>query len=129
MADQEQLKKTGVIKSIMPVVTGQSAKGEWKKQEFVITTQEDYPVDICFTLFNDKLSLIDGIGEGQTVTVWFNLQSREYSGKHYHNVNAWKIDTQAKEKPSFDPTLGSEKSANALPSGEELNPKSNDLPF
>jgi hypothetical protein len=47
---------------------------------------------VCFTLFNDKNALLEKVKEGDDVEVFFNLESREFNGKWYHNVNAWKID-------------------------------------
>jgi hypothetical protein len=31
--------------------------------------------------------------EGQEVEVAFNVSSREFNGKYYHNLDAWKINT------------------------------------
>lgn len=82
----------GKLEKILDEVTGTSTRGEWKKREFVITTQdEQYAKTICFTLFNDKVSLIEGFQPGTELEVAFNLESREYQGRYFHNVNAWRI--------------------------------------
>ncbi len=87
------LKIKGTIKQILKAESGVSRAGnEWKKQEFIVETNEQFPKKVCFTLFNDKLSLVDNLNEGQEVEVSFNLESREYNGKWFHNINAWKID-------------------------------------
>ncbi|HZH71080.1 MAG TPA: DUF3127 domain-containing protein [Mariniphaga sp.] len=87
------LKIKGTIQQILNVESGVSRAGnEWKKQEFVLETTEQFAKKVCFTLFNDKLSLIDNINTGDEVEVSFNLESREFNGKWYHNINAWKID-------------------------------------
>lgn len=84
---------TGTIKHILNTESGVSKAGkEWQKQEFVIETDDQYPKDVAFTLFGNKLSLIEGIGIGQSVEVSYNLESREYNGRWFHNINAWKID-------------------------------------
>ncbi len=83
----------GKIQQILKIESGVSQAGkEWKKQEFVIETIEQFPRKICFTLFNDKSSLISGLSNGDEVEVYFNVESREFNGKWFHNVNAWKID-------------------------------------
>lgn len=83
----------GKIQQILQQETGVSRAGnEWKKQEFVIETDEQFPRKVCFTLFNDKSSLLEDFKEGDEVDVAFNLESREFNGKWYHNINAWKID-------------------------------------
>ena len=87
------LEITGKIQQILQSETGVSRAGnEWKKQEFVIETDEQFPRKVCFTLFNDKISLMENVTTGDEVKVSFNLESREFNGKWYHNVNAWRID-------------------------------------
>jgi hypothetical protein len=83
----------GRINQILKPENGVSKGGkEWNKREFVIDTEEQFPRKVCFTLFGDKTSLIDSMSVGETVEVSFNLESREYNGKWFHNINAWKID-------------------------------------
>lgn len=86
----------GRINQVLPVSSGTSKAGnEWKKQEFVLQTDEQYSKTICFTLFGDKISMLSGLQPGSEVTVSFDVESREFSGRWYHNINAWKIDTAA----------------------------------
>ena len=83
----------GKIEQILKPESGVSKAGkEWSKQEFVIETEEQYPRKVCFTLFGDKVSLVSGLSAGQEVEVSFNLESREYNGRWFHNINAWKIE-------------------------------------
>ena len=90
----------GNIVSILNPESGVSRAGkEWSKQEFVIETQEQFPKKVCFTLFGDKTSLLNGISNGTEVEVSFNLESREYNGRWFHNINAWKIDTVQQDIP------------------------------
>ncbi len=87
------LQVKGKIQQILQPESGVSRAGnEWKKQEFVIETEEQFPKKVCFTLFNDKNALLEKVTEGDDVEVSFNLESREFNGKWYHNINAWKID-------------------------------------
>ncbi len=104
------LKIKGKITKILPMQTGTSKAGnDWSKLDFLVEEIErDYPKTICFTLFGDKIELLEHEKVGNTVDVSFNLESREYNGKYFHNVNAWKIETlnesapQKKEKPVDD---------------------------
>ena len=84
----------GKINQILKVDSGISKAGkEWKKQEFVVeTADEQFPKQICFTLFNDKISLLEGLNAGEEVNVSFSVESREFNGRWYHNINAWRID-------------------------------------
>ena len=43
----------------------------------------------------DKIAMIDGIQPGTEIEVSFNLSSREYNGKYYHNIDAWRINRAA----------------------------------
>jgi hypothetical protein len=86
-----QVKGTLIQKLKMESGVSKAGK-EWKKQDFVIETNEQFPKKVCFTLFGDKISLIDGMTEGSELEVFFSLESRDFNGKWYHNINAWKIE-------------------------------------
>ena len=95
----EQLSITGTITEILDIASGVSKAGnEWKKQEFILETEGQYPKKVCFTLFNDAIDFIDGHGIGEIVTVLFNLESREFNGKWFHNVNAYNISSVGGQK-------------------------------
>lgn len=115
----------GKIQQILKPESGTSRAGkEWTKQEFVIETEEQYPKKVCFTLFGDKVSLVEGLSEGQEVEVAFNLESREYNGRWFHNINAWKIETSSTENiPEPPPEFRMED----IP--PEPTDSGNDLPF
>jgi len=51
----------GRVSQILKPETGVSKGGkEWSKREFVIDTEEQFPRKVCFTVFGDKLSVING---------------------------------------------------------------------
>jgi len=85
---------TGKITKILPVESGTSKAGkEWKKQGFVIDTGAQFNPEVCFSLFgDDKIAALTSFSEGQDVEVSFNISSREYNGKYYHNIDAWRIN-------------------------------------
>lgn len=87
----------GRISKVLEIESGTSKAGkEWKKQSFVIDTGDQYNPEICFSLFGeDKINMLRNFGEGQEVEVAFNVSSREYNGKYYHNLDAWKINGSA----------------------------------
>ncbi len=117
----------GTLLQILKTETGVSKAGkEWKKQDFVIETNEQFPKKVCFTLFGDKISLIDGVNEGSEVEVYFSLESRDFNGKWYHNINAWKIDRP--EAPGAVKSYPPEFSAGDIPP-ELSDDQGNDLPF
>lgn len=118
----------GKVLELLPVQTGTSQRGEWKKQEFVIETiDEQFPKKICFTLFNDKIGILNGINVNADVEVSFNVESREYNGRWFHNVNAWKIELADQVPPGFDgpPPF----SPDDIPADNSGSDDGNDLPF
>ncbi len=117
--------KGKVFKVLNPESGVSRAGKEWKKQEFIIETQDQFPKKVCFTLFGDKTSLADGLTDGQEIEVSFNLESREYNGKWFHNINAWKIDQATSNAPS---NLPPEYNTNDIPPEPE-DDGGDDLPF
>ena len=79
------------IKSLEPVI-GEGANGQWKKQDFVIQTDGQYPKEIAFTLWGDKTDILANIKKDQNVLVCFDIESREYNGRYFTNAKAWKVD-------------------------------------
>lgn len=129
----------GKLEKILDEVTGTSTRGEWKKREFVITTQdEQYAKTICFTLFNDKVSLIEGFQPGTELEIAFNLESREYQGRYFHNVNAWRIQPAMAAAPGapqgtvpqFDPNAyAAPATSNNNANAGSADADDDDLPF
>ena len=88
---------TGKLVKALDLESGTSKAGkEWKKQSFVIDTGAQYNPEVCFSLFgDDKIAMLEGIQPGSEIEVSFNLSSREYNGKYYHNIDAWRINRAA----------------------------------
>ncbi|MFZ1748535.1 MAG: DUF3127 domain-containing protein [Saprospiraceae bacterium] len=70
----------------------ESKSSSFQTREFVITTDGTYPQHVKFQLTQDKCSIVDGCQEGQKIKVSFDLRGREWQGKYFTNLNAWKID-------------------------------------
>ncbi len=85
------LEISGTIKKIMDEVSGEGKFGKWIKQDFVIETKGQYPKKICFSAWGDKADAVKKLSEGETVTVSFNPESREYNERWYTDLRAWKI--------------------------------------
>ena len=62
-------------------------------REFVVTTPDaKYPQDIIFQTTNDKTAILDTIGVGQEVEVSYNLRGREFNGRYYNTLDAWRVE-------------------------------------
>ena len=94
----------GKIVELLPLKSGQSANGEWRKQEYILETDSNYPKKICFMAWGDKIDQF-AIKQGDTVEVAVDLESREYNGRWYTDVKAWKVSkggSSAEILPSYD---------------------------
>jgi len=61
-------------------------------REFVITTLDSkYPQDILFQTINDKMEMVTPLKVSQVVEVAFNLRGREFNGRYYNTLDAWKV--------------------------------------
>lgn len=73
-----------------------------EKRIFVIEIEPgQYSQQIGFELFKDKVVLINSFKIGETVTVSFNIRGREWKGKYYVNLQAWKISASSATKPAI----------------------------
>ena len=95
---------SGKIVRVLPEKSGQSARGPWRKQDYVLETQTQYPKQICFMVWGDKIDEF-GIQEGQELQVSIDIESREYNERWYTDVKAWKVapvgSTDANVPPPF----------------------------
>ena len=62
------------------------------KRDFVITTNEQYPQDIKFGALKERVDQLNGLVEGDELTVKFDVRGREYNGNYYVDLNAWRIE-------------------------------------
>jgi hypothetical protein len=86
----------GKLSRKLSVESGTSKAGkEWKKQSFLVDTGSQYNPEICFQLFGDeKIEILNHHNEGDQVEVSFNLSSKEFNGRYFHNIDAWRIESQ-----------------------------------
>ena len=79
----------GTVKEIFDTQTFDSG---FTKRAFVVTSDADkYPQDIQFECLKERIELIDSINKGDKVTVSFDINGREWNGKYFVNLVAWKI--------------------------------------
>jgi single-strand DNA-binding protein len=72
----------------------ESKSASFQAREFVIETQDgNYPNFIKFQLTQDRCAAIDGHKEGEQIKVHFDLRGREWQGKYFTNLNAWRIES------------------------------------
>lgn len=73
-------------------------------REFVIELNENNYVNyVKFQLTQDRCNLIDSVEEQEEIAVNFDLRGREWQGKYFTNLNAWRV-----RKLDQDPNLSQE---------------------
>ena len=94
---------TGKIIAVLPERGGVSQRSgsEWKVQEFVLETiNEQYPRKMVFEVFGaDRLANF-AIKGGEVMTVSFDIDAREYNGRWYNQIRAWKVDRNVAAAPA-----------------------------
>ena len=82
----------GRIIHVGQLQSGVSKAGKnWQKQQFVLETDGQYPKKVSFNLMNDRIAQAQ-IQMGQTVEIDADAESREYQGKWYTDINAWRVN-------------------------------------
>ena len=108
----------------------------FQAREFVIEINNgNYPQFIKFQLTQDRCAIVDNYNEGDDIKVYFDLRGREWNGKYFTNLNAWRVEIptnqptpaqsdqqqpQTTDNPGSFPSMGDE------PAQKEFE---DDLPF
>jgi hypothetical protein len=126
---------SGKIIIALPEVSGTSKAGNaWKKREYVLETQETYPRKVFFNFFGEKVDQYP-LNVGDEVTVSFDIDSREFNGRWYTDIRAWKAEKGGAVPPVQQQNIGTSPATNIPgdfpPAPADLAPAgaSDDLPF
>ncbi|MDR1344960.1 MAG: DUF3127 domain-containing protein [Tannerellaceae bacterium] len=124
---------SGKIIVVLPEQGGTSKNGnEWKKQEYVLETHEQYPKKVCFQIFGGDKIAQAAIQAGEELTVHFDIDSREYQGRWFTNINAWKVERADNSgQATASSNAGQGYAAPATTSAPDFLPSNttDDLPF
>lgn len=128
------LELTAKLINILPVQNIQGKNGPLTKQEFIVETEEQYPKKVCVSAWNDTAKVIQGIKPQSLIKVGITVESREYNGRWYSEVKAWKIDLINGDKESNDNNQqysSSSRTAETVsdPMQSESDGAADDLPF
>lgn len=83
------VKIKGRIVSALPETSGVSKAGNnWRKREYVLETEGQYPKKIAFSVMGDKIDTLN-LAVGQTVEISADISSSEYNGRWYTSVSAF----------------------------------------
>ena len=123
---------SGKIIAVLPLQSGQGKNGLWRSQDYVLETADQYPKKVCFNLFNDKIDKFT-IALDDTVTISFDIESREYTGRWYTSIRAWNVkkeDAANANNTVSQPGISSFPPASSAPFGPSDDQDNlTDLPF
>lgn len=115
---------TARLIQILPLQTGTGRNGDWKKQDIVVETEGQYPKKVCISIWGDKADesvlQIDNM-----LNISFDVESREYNGRWYTDVRAWKVELAGASGGSVPPNV----QAPAQPVDFKSGDSADDLPF
>lgn len=107
----------------------ESKTSSFQAREFVIeVTDGNYPQFVKFQLVQDRCALVDGYAEGEMIKVHFDLRGREWQGKYFTNLNAWRVEKaqEAASQTAPPPAVGTGDFPSAT---DEPASFDDDLPF
>ncbi|MBQ5379314.1 MAG: DUF3127 domain-containing protein [Paludibacteraceae bacterium] len=138
----------GKIIQVLPAQEGVGRNGNpWKVQPYVLETLDQYPRKVHFEVFGEERIKQNPCDIDQLVTVSFDIESREFNGRWYTSIRAWRIQqgdtTQTAAVPAAAPVAAApmpaapaasaaaptETPANVDPFDASAGDGTSDLPF
>lgn len=121
---------SGKIIAVLPLATGEGRNGTWRSQDYVLETNDQYPKKVCFNFFGDKIEQFP-LAIDDVVNISFDLDSREYNGRWFTSVRAWKADKIGAQAPAAYAAQGQNSVVNApvFDGTPAANNEGTDLPF
>jgi hypothetical protein len=93
----------GLVYKVLPQVKGSGARGEWVKQEVILDLPGEFSRKLCVAFWGDKAQEAANLKENETVVVSANVESREYNGRWFTEVRAWRISRKSGEPQGAQP--------------------------
>ncbi len=120
----------GKIIQVLPEQSGVGKNGNpWKVQPYVLETLDQYPRKVHFEVFGEERIKQNPCDLDQLVTVSFDIESREFNGRWYTSIRAWRIQqgdtTQAAAQSATAPIAA----PTAAPIGNQQSPINNEQPL
>lgn len=113
---------TARLIQVLPLQKGTGKNGEWKKQDIIVETDGQYPKKICISIWGDKIDN-NQLQTGNSLNISFDIESREYNGRWYTDVKAWKVEVAGAASSGASAAGSDEFHDTPLTSSDE------DLPF
>ncbi|WP_035669392.1 DUF3127 domain-containing protein [Flavobacterium sp. 83] len=111
---------TATLIQLLPLQSGESKNGTWRKQDVIVETEGQYPKKICVSIWGDKINESQ-LQVGNSLIISYELESREFNSKWYTDVKAWKIEIAETKVPIVENSVFI--TPDSIPEDDE------DLPF
>ena len=131
-----------VIGTLHRLFPTEQKSASFQAREFVLEIPDgNYPQLVKFQAVQDRCAMLDAFSEGEQLKVSFDLRGREWQGKYFTNLNAWRIEKSTGEAvaggtttaPSRQSSGGGDENfpSNPFPESKEPPASGNfdDLPF
>ncbi len=84
----------GIITQLLAKETISTGWWDREKRTFVIEeiSDREYKGSIAVDVRGEKVMILDQFSVGTAVSVSMNSRAREYNGKRYNSISAWKIE-------------------------------------
>jgi len=116
----------GKIIQVLPAQEGVGRNGNpWKVQPYVLETLDQYPRKVHFEVFGEDRIKQNPCEIDELVTVSFDIESREFNGRWYTSIRAWRIqqgDTTQAAAPSAAPAQAAPVANTQAPITNEQQP-------
>jgi hypothetical protein len=135
------LQLEGVVKELLPIQEGEGKNGPWKKQNFIMEVPSgNFPRQICIVLWGDRIDQYR-LQVGDNITANIDIESREFNGRWYTDVKAWRIERKREEasgantaqqppqQPQPNAPEGDPFGGTSAPDSFNANTDDDDLPF
>ena len=120
---------TAKLVQVLPAESGMGRNGEWKKQPIIVETEGQYPKKICINIWGDKINP-NQLAIGNNLTIDFDIESREFNGRWYTDVKAWRVEAAEANTGGFPTDYNMPQPPPSIPAPPaDLIPDNDDLPF
>lgn len=81
------------IGTLAQITPAQNVGTSGAQKKFIIVHEDGaYPKDVAFELYGKNLGLADNIAIGSKVRVCFDIKSREWQGRWFSDISAFKVE-------------------------------------
>lgn len=119
----------GKLIQILPLQEGNSTRGAWKKQDFILETTEQYPKKVCISCWGEKVDELQKFQPNETLSIAINVESREYNSKWYTDIKAWKMDRAGNNSAAPTNNTPTQNASDDIVGMSFSNDDEGDLPF